>query len=339
MRGSSTPTSRRTPDAEERFKEVVEAYEVLSNTERRELYDRFGHEGLRSRGFTRRASISATSAISSLRSSGTTCSARARPARARGGDVAAEVEIELVEAAIGVERDVPIPRRRHLRACGGSGAEPGTSPATARRAAEPDALQQVSRTRLRRVRPHADLPRCGGAGRIVETPCAACDGAGRSVEERTLDGRRSRRASTTASGSASAGEGHAGEPGGRAGDVYVHVHVRPDPRFVREGNDLFSTVDLTMTQAALGATVAVPTIEGDLEVEFDARHAAGGGSRAARQRACRCCRAAAGATTALLVNVAVPRRLSDEQRDLLEQFERSADDETVRATTRASSSS
>ena len=110
--------------------------------------------------------------------------------------------------------------------------------------------------------------RCGGAGRIVEQPCPVCDGAGRTIEERTLsvdippgihDGQRIR----------IGGEGHAGALGGRAGDLYVLVHVRPDARFVREGHDIFSTVDLTMTQAALGARVTVPTLEGEAELEFE----------------------------------------------------------------------
>ena len=105
-------------------------------------------------------------------------------------------------------------------------------------------------------------PSCSGSGQLVEHPCEQCHGAGRVLEERTLeveipagihDGQRIRLS----------GEGHVGSLGARAGDVYVEVHVRPDERFVREGNDVFSTVDLTLTQAALGATVSVPTLDGD----------------------------------------------------------------------------
>src|SRR5262249_17894984 len=111
-------------------------------------------------------------------------------------------------------------------------------------------------------------PTCAGSGRRIETPCTECDGVGRKLEERTIDvkipagihdGQRIRLS----------GEGHIGVAGGRAGDVYVLVHVRSDPRFVREGNDVFSTVELTMTQAALGATVTVPTLDGETELRFE----------------------------------------------------------------------
>jgi molecular chaperone DnaJ len=117
------------------------------------------------------------------------------------------------------------------------------------------------------------------------------------------------------------GEGHAGIPGGRAGDVYVEVRVRPDERFVREGNDVYTTVDLTLTQAALGATVSVPTLEGDVEVTFEPGtqpgkvHVLRGSGLPVLQGFGR-------GNQRVLVNVIVPRHLTDEQRRLLEEFER-----------------
>src|SRR5207244_9221153 len=130
-------------------------------------------------------------------------------------------------------------------------------------------LQQVSRSVFGEFVRTTTCPTCGGSGRKIETPCSVCSGAGRVVEERTLDvdippgihdGQQIRLS----------GEGHAGALGARAGDVYVRVRVRPDPRFVREGNDIFSTVDLTMTQAALGAIVTVPSLDGEEQIEVDA---------------------------------------------------------------------
>ena len=320
------PDVSENPDAEERFKEVVEAYEVLSSSERRELYDRFGHAGLRSGGYTPTSfDFGTLGDLFSAFFGDDLFGARGRGA-ARGADVAAEVEIELVESARGVSRDVPIRVAVSCTTCGGSGAEPGTEPVVCPTCGGAGRVQAVSDTVFGQfIRAHP-CGRCGGAGRIVETPCQTCEGAGRTVEERSLsidippgihDGQRIRLG----------GEGHAGEPGGRAGDLYVLVHVRPDPRFVREGHDLISTVDLTMTQAALGATVGVPTIDGDVELEF------GPGTQPGEVRVLR----GAGMPVLqgrgrgdhrLLVNVFVPRRLSDEQRDLLEQFERSTDDDT-----------
>jgi molecular chaperone DnaJ len=170
--------------------------------------------------------------------------------------------------------------------------------------------------------------RCGGAGRIVEHPCAECEGTGRIVEERSLeveipagihDGQQIRLS----------GEGHAGSLGGRSGDLYVLVRVRPDERFVREGNDIFTTVDLTMTQAALGTTARVPTLEGDVELEFEPGTQAGE-IRVLRGRGMPVLQGFGRGDQRVLVNVQVPRRLSDQQRALLEEFERSADEDTYR---------
>ena len=126
------------------------------------------------------------------------------------------------------------------------------------------------------------------------------------------------------------GEGHAGLPGGRAGDVYVRVHVRPDPRFVRDGNDVFSTVELTMTQAALGATVTVPTLEGEEELRFDPGTQPGQ-VRVLQGRGMPVLQGFGRGDHRLLVNVLVPHRLTEEQRRLLEEFERTAAEDTYKA--------
>jgi molecular chaperone DnaJ len=321
------PDVSENPDAEPLFKEMVEAYEVLSDSERRELYDRYGHAGLRSRGYTPSSfDFGTLGDLFSAFFGDDLFGVGGRRGAARGADVAAEVAIELVESARGVTRDVPVRVAVPCATCDGSGAEPGTSPVTCPTCGGAGRVQEVSNTVFGQfIRAHP-CGRCGGAGRIVEAPCKTCDGAGRTVEEKTLpvdippgihDGQRIR----------IGGEGHAGEPGGRAGDLYVLVHVRPDPRFVREGHDLISTVDLTMTQAALGTTVTVPTIDGDVELQFEpgtqpdeVRVLRGAGMPVLQGRG--------RGDHRLLVTVAVPRRLSDEQRGLLEQFERSADDET-----------
>jgi molecular chaperone DnaJ len=125
------------------------------------------------------------------------------------------------------------------------------------------------------------------------------------------------------------GEGHAGAAGARAGDVYVEVRVKPDPRFVREGNDIFSTVDLTITEAALGTAVNVPTLDGDKELEFP-EGTQSGAIRVLRGRGMPVLQGFGRGDHRVLVNVAVPRRLTDEQRRLLEEFARSTDDETYK---------
>jgi molecular chaperone DnaJ len=316
------------PDAEERFREVAEAYQVLSNSETREVYDRYGHAGLRGGGFT--PGSFDFGSLSDIFSAffGDDLFGVGETRRARGADIAAEVEVDLVEAARGVERDVPFRVSTACERCQGSGAEPGTTPAACPTCDGSGRLQQVSRSVFGEFVRTQACPRCGGAGRIVTTPCTACEGSGRALEERRLqvtipagihDGQQIR----------ISGEGHAGQVGGRAGDVYVRVRVRPDPRFVREGDDIFSTADLNVVEAAVGTTVTVETLEGPLELEFDPGTQPGE-VRILRGRGMPVLQGFGRGDHRVLVNVAVPRHLTDEQRRLLEEFERLSTDETYK---------
>ncbi len=311
------------PDAEERFREAAEAYEVLSKRETRELYDRYGHEGLRTGGF-RPTDFDFTSLgdIFSVFFGEDLFGGTGGRRRGRGRDIVADVEIELVEAAEGVTKDVPFPVSVACRQCGGSGAEPGTHPETCPRCQGSGRLQSVSSSVFGQFVRTQACPQCGGTGELIRTPCRRCGGAGRVTEERTIevdippgihDGQRIRLS----------GEGHAGVLGGRAGDLYVAVHVRPDPRFVRDGNDVVSTVDLTMTEAALGARVSVPTLDGDVELEFKPGTQPGE-IHLLRGKGLPVLQGFGRGDQRVLVNVAIPRQLSPEQRRILEEFERSA---------------
>ena len=318
------------PDAEERFREAAEAYEVLSKPETRELYDRYGHDGLRTGGF-RPTDFDFTSLgdIFSVFFGEDLFGGTGGGRRGRGRDIVAEVEIELVEAAEGVTKDVPFPVSVACRECGGSGAERGTYPETCPRCRGSGRLQSVSSSVFGQFVRTQACPQCGGAGELVRTPCRRCRGAGRITEERTIevdippgihDGQRIRLS----------GEGHAGLLGGRAGDLYVAVHVRPDPRFVRDGNDVISTVDLTMTEAALGARVSVPTLDGDVELEFKPGTQPGE-IRVLRGKGLPVLQGFGRGDQRVLVNVAIPRQLSPDQRRILEEFEQSAHKGNYRA--------
>jgi molecular chaperone DnaJ len=317
------------PDAQERFREVVEAYEVLSKTETRELYDRYGHAGLRSGGF--QPGHFDVGSLSDLFAAffGDDLLAGRAGRQGRGADLVAAVEIELVEAASGVTRDVPFQVAVTCARCGGDGAEPGTEIITCPTCSGTGRLQQVSRSVFGEFVRTQACPTCAGTGRKIEQPCTQCDGAGRVLEERRLDveippgihdGQQIR----------IGGEGHAGLVGARAGDVYVQVHVRPDPRFVREGNDVFSTADLTMTQAALGATVTIPTLDGDEQLEF-APGTQPGEVRVLRGRGMPVLQGFGRGDQRVLVQVVVPRHLSDEQRRILSDFDAHADERTYRS--------
>jgi molecular chaperone DnaJ len=317
------------PDAEERFRQVAEAYEVLSKSETRDLYDRFGHAGLRSGGFQPgHFDFSSLSDIFSAFFGDDLFGGGGRTTRARGGDVAAEIEIELSDAATGATRDLPFEVAVPCGRCGGDGAEPGTEVLTCPTCGGLGRLQQVSRSVFGDFVRSQACPRCAGAGRVVQQRCGECGGAGRVTEMRTLsveipagihDGQRIR----------ISGEGHAGARGGPPGDVYVRVRVARDPRFVREGNDVYSTVDLTVTQAALGATVTLPTLEGETELELPPGTQPGE-IHVLRGRGLPVLQGFGRGDQKLLVNVLVPRHLNEEQRRLLEEFDRIAGDETYR---------
>jgi molecular chaperone DnaJ len=324
------PDVSEAPDAEHRFREVVEAYEVLSNSERRELYDRFGHAGLRSGGFQPSAfDLGSLSDLFSAFFGDDLFGVGGRMGRARGADIAARVEIDLAEVATGAKREVPFGVAVPCERCNGSGAEPDTPVRTCPTCNGSGRVRQVSRSVFGEFVRAGTCPTCSGAGKLIDQPCEKCSGAGRVIEERTLeveipagihDGQRIRLT----------GEGHAGSAGARAGDVYVEVHVRPDERFVREGNDVYTTVDLTITQAALGATVAIPTLDGETELTFEPGTQPGS-IVVLRGRGLPVLQGFGRGNERVLVNVTVPRRLTEEQRHLLEEFERIAGEDTYEA--------
>jgi molecular chaperone DnaJ len=212
--------------------------------------------------------------------------------------------------------------------CDGDGAEPGSEITTCPTCGGAGRLQHVSRSVFGEFVQTQACPTCSGSGKKIETPCSVCNGAGRVIEERRLevsippgihDGQRIRLS----------GEGHAGVAGSRAGDLYVQVHVRPDPRFVRENNDIFSTVDLTMTQAALGVSVTIPTLDGDIPLDFEPGTQPGE-LRVLRGRGMPVLQGFGRGDHRVLVNVLVPRLLTDEQRRLLAEFDSHVDEQTYK---------
>jgi molecular chaperone DnaJ len=314
------------PDAEARFKEVVEAYEVLSKSETRALYDRYGHAGLRSGGF--QPGHVDFGNIADLFSAffGDDVIFGGRPRRGRGADLGAAVEIDLVEAAHGASRDVPFEVAVTCTHCEGNGAEPGTEISSCPTCAGAGRLQQVTRSVFGEFVRTQTCPECSGSGRKIETPCRECHGGGRVIEERTLtveipagihDGQRIRLG----------GEGHAGVAGEVAGDAYVEVRIRPDERFVREGNDVYTTVGVTITQAALGATITIPTLDGEEELELEPGTQPGE-IVVLRGRGMPVVQGFGRGDERILVNVLVPRQLSEEQRRLLREFDEHSDERT-----------
>ena len=317
------------PHSEERFRECAEAYEVLSKRETRELYDRYGHEGLRTGGYVPTDFGGLSDLFAAFFGDDVFGMGRTGTRSARGADILAEVTIDLEEASRGVTRPIPFGIAVTCSTCTGSGAAPGTQPERCPRCDGLGRLQSVSSSAFGQFVRTQTCSECAGAGTIVRTPCPECVGAGRVTEERTLnvdipagihDGQRIRLS----------GEGHAGLLGGRAGDVYVLVRIRPDERFVRDGNDIVSTVELTVTQAALGATITVATLEGDLDVDFEAGTQPGV-IRTLRGKGMPVLQGFGRGDHRILVNVLVPRHLTEEQRRLVEELARSENDRNYAA--------
>jgi molecular chaperone DnaJ len=309
------------PEAEEKFKQAAEAYEVLSDAERRRTYDAYGHEGLRSGGFSPRSSgFGSIDEIFQAFFGGE--GVGFGRAQAGGADIAISIEISLEDVASGVSREVSFDAVSACEHCRGNGAEPGTPIDTCERCGGAGQLRQVSRTPFGQMVRGVSCDACGGAGKVPRTPCEECGGRGRTAGQRTHEidvpagiesGQRMR----------ISGAGHAGEGGAPAGDLYVEVLVAEDERFQRDGEDLLVIAALSATEAMLGTSIEVPTLDGEQEVEVSAGTQPGdqhvmrgaglprlGGGRRGDQR--------------VIFNVIVPINLSEEQRELARNL-----DETI----------
>ncbi len=256
--------NRDNPEAEERFKEASEAYSVLGNSEKRQIYDRYGAEGLRSGnggdfGFFSDSIFSDFTDIlgDMFGFGGAFSSGRARRGPRKGSDLGLEVTLTLEECFLGAEKEIEVERERNCDACDGSGSEPGHEAETCRKCGGSGNVR-VSQGFFSMA---TACPACGGAGRIVSHPCRVCRGGGRKRESKKIkvtfpagidEGNRLR----------VAGEGEGGRQGGSPGDLYVVVRVKPDKRFQRHGQDLVLQLPITFSQAALGDQVAIQTFEG-----------------------------------------------------------------------------
>jgi molecular chaperone DnaJ len=316
------------PDAEEKFKEAAEAYEILSDSQRRSTYDRYGHEGLRSGGFA--PNFDAFGSIGDLFDTffgGGGFAAGSGPAQ--GADIAVAVEVDLLEAVEGTEVEVAFEAIDRCEHCHGNGAEPETPIETCGRCGGSGQRRTATRTPFGQMVRTVICDACHGDGRIAVQPCRECRGRGRRATRRKLDvevpagiadGQRIRLS----------GRGHAGEMGAPAGDLYVLIRVREDERFLREGDDLITALDVGVPEAALGATLEVATLQGTASVELPPGTQPGEVLTLRGQGMPVLGRGRRG-DLRVVVNVVIPRRLEEEQRELLQQLKGTLTDENMRS--------
>jgi molecular chaperone DnaJ len=316
--------------AEEDFKEAAEAYEILSDAERRATFDRYGFDGLRTGGYAP-TDFGGFGSLADIFDAffGGGGFGGGRGMAVQGGDVAVVAEVSLEAAARGEQVEVSYDAIARCERCHGNGAEPGTPIETCTRCQGQGRLQAVTRTPFGQVVRTVECDVCGGDGRVAREPCHECRGRGRRVTRQTVkidvpagiaDGQRIR----------VSGRGHAGERGGPPGDLYVLVRVREDPRFVRDGDDLVTVLDVPAPVAALGATLEAPTLDGPVEVELEPGTQPGE-VKVVRGAGMPALRSGRAGSLRVVVNVVIPRRLTREQRDLLAELRDSLTEDNLRS--------
>jgi len=264
------PDHNRDDGAEERFKEINEAYEVLSDPEKRAAYDRFGHggtEGFFERGFGGVDSFGFGDIFEAFFGGGTTTTTRQAPQR--GADLHHGITITLEEAAFGIEKEINILRTEYCSLCQGTGCRPNSQPSQCPNCNGTGQVRRVQQSIFGRFTNITTCPQCHGEGRIITEPCFQCRGTGREKRQRSLlvkipagieDGSRIRLSS----------EGDAGVRGGPAGNLYLSISVKQHEFFRRDGDDILYELPLNIAQTALGDEVEVPTLHGNVKLKVPA---------------------------------------------------------------------
>jgi len=315
------PDVNKEPDAEEKFKEINEAYGVLSDADKRARYDRFGREGL---GNTGGGFHDYTADFGDLfeelfgQFGFSTGGRRSRRSPRRGRDLQMQVRLTFEEAVFGVEKEVQFEREETCSTCNGSGAEPGTTPTRCSTCNGQGEVRQVRQTLIGQMVQTAVCPTCNGRGEIINSPCHTCRGGG--LERKLVQKKVQIPAGVDAGTQIRlAGEGGPGVYGGPNGSLFLLLDVQSHKFFKRRENDILLNLDIDVAQAALGAEIDVPTLDGDEKLKIPAGtqpgkvfHIRGKGVPHLRRNA--------RGDQKVIINVAVPTKLTTEQRELFQKL-------------------
>lgn len=324
------PDVNKEPDAEARFKEINEAYEVLSDQEKRAMYDRFGHAGPQAGFGGSYTDFSGFGGIEDIFESffgGMRTGGSARPGPTRGPDLRYDLTIEFEEAVFGCKKEITINRHETCPQCNGSGAEPGTQPIRCPQCNGTGEIRRQQQTFMGSFVQVTVCPRCHGEREIVTTPCTRCRGEKVVRTERTISvdipaGVDSdTRVRLT-------GEGEPGAFGGPPGNLYVVLHVKPHPFFRRDDTNIMLELDINMAQAALGDKIRIPTLDGEEDLSIPAGTQTGDVIRL-RGKGVPHLRRNGRGDQLVMFNVSTPTKLTKKQKQLLEELGRTLGKEVV----------
>ncbi|DAA81813.1 TPA: molecular chaperone DnaJ [Candidatus Gastranaerophilales bacterium HUM_2] len=321
------PDVNKAPDAEEKFKELGKAYETLMDDNKRATYDRYGEDGLKNAGFNTSGPFDGGFGdLNDIFSSffggmgGFGFGGRPDPnAPVEGDDLRLDIEIDFEQAIFGCEKEIKFDHLELCSECGGTGAEKGSQPVTCHTCHGTGQVKQVMRTPLGSIAQIVPCPDCKGSGKKISNPCKACKGHGKLQKEKKLtikipagvDNMSKIRVSR---------EGDAGTNGGPAGDLYVVLHVKASDYFKREGNDVYSRLDITPAQAALGDEIVVRTLDGEQKITVQAGVQSGNSIKIKGAGVPYIQRPSQRGDHIVVVAVKTPTKLTEEERNLYKKL-------------------
>ncbi len=316
------PDVNKAEDAEEKFKEINEAYGVLSDPDKRSAYDRYGFQGVNTNGMPDYSTMDLSDLFDLFGLGGFGgfggfggSSRRSRNAPRRGADLSTRLRLTFEEAVFGTEKEIDITRNEKCSVCSGSGAEPGSKPATCPTCKGAGEVRQVQQTFLGQMVQVVTCPTCGGRGEMIENPCHNCRGTG-------LERKTNRKKVNIPAGIDNGnqvrmiGEGQPGANGGPNGNFYIEIEVAPHSYFRRNGYDILLDIDINMAQAALGDEITIPTLDGDVKLRIPPGTQPGRVFRL-KEKGVPILQRTERGNQMVTVNIQIPTSLTDEQEELL----------------------
>jgi molecular chaperone DnaJ len=309
-------------EASDKFKEVSEAYSVLSDDQKRKQYDTFGHSAFENGGGNGFGGFGDFMGgfgdiFDSFFGGG---NSRSRTGPVRGSDLRMELRITFEEAAFGVEREINLGKDARCETCGGTGAKPGTSPKTCSTCGGTGQLRQQRNTSFGSFMNVVDCPDCGGRGSVIKDPCPDCNGRGIRKQQKKI---KLNIPAGIDNGQVlnMRGEGAAGQRGGMAGDLQIYISVQPHKFFTREGYDLYIEMPVSFVDAALGAELIIPTLDGKAKYKMGEGTQTGTVFRL-KDKGIQHLNSSRKGSLYVRVRVDTPQKLSEKQRELLRQFDK-----------------